>query len=258
MLITISSQDINPALFPHTDVMVTTVHIDRWDVTKILIDNASQAKILFLATFDKMGFDWKQLREPSKPLYGFSGKRIKPVGTITLPVSFGTPKNLCTEYITFDTVDMTYRYKAIFVRGLLNIFEAILHLAYLCLKVSATFGVIFVFGSQQEARNIKKGFTTGHKNVHFMWEQYETQPLVEYKKAIEVEGGFQKVPLDPRVPDKTVCNDTETSKQKQTKILIFLDKNYDVFAWSTSDLVGVSRDIIEHRLQVSPNARPKK
>jgi hypothetical protein len=31
-----------------------------------------------------------------------------------------------------------------------------------------------------------------------------------------------------------------------------------VFAWSTSDLVGVSRDIIEHRLQVSPNARPKK
>jgi hypothetical protein len=26
----------------------------------------------------------------------------------------------------------------------------------------------------------------------------------------------------------------------------------------TSDLVGVSRDIIKHRLQVSPNARPKK
>jgi hypothetical protein len=37
--------------------MVTTVHIDRWDVTKILIDNDSQTKILFLATFDKMGFD---------------------------------------------------------------------------------------------------------------------------------------------------------------------------------------------------------
>jgi hypothetical protein len=57
MLITISSQDINPTSFPHTDAMVTTVHIDRWDVTKILIDNASQAKILFLATFDKMGFN---------------------------------------------------------------------------------------------------------------------------------------------------------------------------------------------------------
>jgi hypothetical protein len=41
-------------------------------------------------------------------------------------------------------------------------------------------------------------------------------------------------------------------------LLAFLDKNSDVFAWSTSDLVGVSRDVIEHRLQVGPSARPKK
>jgi hypothetical protein len=40
--------------------------------------------------------------------------------------------------------------------------------------------------------------------------------------------------------------------------LSFLDKNSDVFAWSTLDLVGVSRDDIEHQLQVSPSARPKK
>jgi hypothetical protein len=107
MSIIFSSQDINLTSFPHTNVMVATVHIDRWDVTKILIDNGSQAEILFLATFDKMGFEQKQLREPSKPLYGFSGKKIEPVRVITLPVSFGTPKNPCTEYITFDVVDMT-------------------------------------------------------------------------------------------------------------------------------------------------------
>jgi hypothetical protein len=59
MSITFSSQGINRTSFPHTDAMVTTVHIDRWDVTKILIDNGSQAKILFLATFNKMGFDQK-------------------------------------------------------------------------------------------------------------------------------------------------------------------------------------------------------
>jgi hypothetical protein len=64
MPITFSSQDVNLASFPHTDAMVVTVYIDRWDITKILIDNDSQAKILFLATFDKMGFDRKQLKEP--------------------------------------------------------------------------------------------------------------------------------------------------------------------------------------------------
>jgi hypothetical protein len=57
MPITFSSQDVKLALFLHTDVMVITVHIDRWDVTKILIYNGSQAKILFLTAFDKMGFD---------------------------------------------------------------------------------------------------------------------------------------------------------------------------------------------------------
>jgi hypothetical protein len=83
-------------------------------------------------------------------------------------VSFGTPRNPRTEYITFDVVDMTYPYNAIFGRGLLNIFEAALHSPYLCLKVPATFGVISVFSSQQEARNIEKGFAPGHKNVHFL------------------------------------------------------------------------------------------
>jgi hypothetical protein len=40
-----------------------------------------------------MGYGKKQLKEPMKPLYDFGGKRIEPVRVITLPISFGTPKN---------------------------------------------------------------------------------------------------------------------------------------------------------------------
>jgi hypothetical protein len=205
MPITFSSQDVNLTSFPHTDAMVITVHIDRWDVTRILIDNSNQVEILFLATFDKIGFDRKQLKEPSKPLYGFNRKRIEPVGAITLHVSFNTPKNPRTKYITFDVVDMPYPYNAIFGMGLLNTFEASLHSAYHCLKVPTTFGIISIFGSQQEARNIEKGFAPGHKNVHFLREQSDqhgAEPPSEYKKIIEAEGEFKKVPLDPRVSTK--------------------------------------------------------
>jgi hypothetical protein len=92
MLITFSSQDINLTSFPHTDAMIVIVHIDRWDATKILIDNCSHAEILFLATFDNMGFDQKQLREPLKPLYGFGGKKIEPVGAITLQCPSAPPR----------------------------------------------------------------------------------------------------------------------------------------------------------------------
>jgi hypothetical protein len=56
---TFSVEDVNLASFPRTDVMVVIVHIDRRDVNKILINNDSQAEILFLTTFENMGYDRK-------------------------------------------------------------------------------------------------------------------------------------------------------------------------------------------------------
>jgi hypothetical protein len=64
--------------------------------------------------------------------------------------------------------------------------------------------------------------------------------------------------LDPRVPDRTICISVEMSPEEQVELLQFLDKNSDIFAWSTSDLLGVSREVIEHKLQVNPHAKPKK
>jgi hypothetical protein len=37
--------------------------------------------------------------------------------------------------------------------------------------------------------------------------------------------------------------------------LAFHDKNIDVFTGSASDLMGVSRDIIEQKLQINPNMK---
>jgi hypothetical protein len=89
-----------------------------------------------------MGFDRKQLKEASTALYGFDGRRIEPMGSISLPVSFGSLCNMHTKYITFDVVDMHYPNNTFFGRGLLNTFEATLHSTYLCLKVLVALGVI--------------------------------------------------------------------------------------------------------------------
>jgi hypothetical protein len=164
--ITFAEADITLVSFPHTDAMVIIAHIDKWNVTRVLVDNGSTAEILFLSAFDQMDFDRKQLKKVSKPLYGFGGKRIKPVGSISILVSFGNLRNARTEYITFDVVDMNYPYNTIFDRGLLNTFEAALHSVYLCLKISAALGVILVHGNHKDVRNIEKGFALGHRNVN--------------------------------------------------------------------------------------------
>jgi hypothetical protein len=81
------------------------------------------------------------------------------------------PRNSHTEYIIFDVINMLYTYNVIFGRDLLNTFKATLHSSYLYLKIPTTFRVIYIFGSQQDAKNIEKGFTPGHKNVHFLREE---------------------------------------------------------------------------------------
>jgi hypothetical protein len=163
---------------------------------------------------------------------------------------------------------MHYLYNAIFGRGLLNIVEVALHSGYLCLKVPTTFRIIFVFDNQKDVRNIEQGFAPSHKNVHFVREESEqyqqlacpTKPKApnESKKAIKTDGDIKKIALDRRVPDKVVCLDTEMTSGEEAELLAFLDKNSDVFVWSTFDLIGVSRDIIEHRLQVNLVVKPRK
>jgi hypothetical protein len=61
-----------------------------------------------------------------------------------------------------------------------------------------------------------------------------------------------------RTTDKTVMISQDLRLNEETELLSFLDKNNDVFVWRTSDLMGVSKDIIEHKLQVNPSAKPRK
>jgi hypothetical protein len=127
--------------------MVIITHINKWDVTKVLIDNGSQAEILFLSVLNQMGYDRNQLKEATKLLYGFRGRRIEPLGSITLSISFNNPRNERTKFIIFDVIDMHYPYNKIFGRGLLDTFEATLYSAYRCLKVPGSLGVISIYDS---------------------------------------------------------------------------------------------------------------
>jgi hypothetical protein len=45
---------------------------------------------------------------------------------------------------------------------------------------------------------------------------------------------------------------------EEAQVIAFLDKNNDMPAWRTSSLMRVSKDIIEHKLQVNPCTRPRK
>jgi hypothetical protein len=164
--ITFTEEDFKLKSTNHNDAMVIEVNIARWVIGKILVDNGSSADILFFKTFEKMNLSQHMLQPPEYPLQGFGGKPIKPVGKVSLPVSFGDLDNARTETLTFDVVDIYHLYLAIFGRGFMNKFDAVIRQQFLCMKILAPKGVITVFGDQQEARNIEKGRTLGQVNVY--------------------------------------------------------------------------------------------
>ena len=62
-----------------------------------------------------MGLNYKSLLTPSKaPFYGIvPGNSSTPIGSVTLPVTFGIEQNFWTEYIKFEVADFESSYHAI-------------------------------------------------------------------------------------------------------------------------------------------------
>ena len=57
------------------------------------------------------------------------------------------------------------------------------------------------------------------------------------------------------VPDRMVIIGKGLEEAEEARLIQFLHNNQDVFAWYSSDLRGVSREVIEHELRVNPKAK---
>jgi len=66
------------------------------------------------------------------------------------------------------------------------------------------------------------------------------------------------VPLEDAVPDRKVMIGDNLSKEEEAELIETLAKNKDIFARSASNLKRVSRDIIQHSLDINPRIKPKK
>jgi hypothetical protein len=262
--LTFDARDVDLRSAAHIDAMVINCSVAGWDLHKVLVNNSSQANIIFLHAFDHMGIIHSLLKPLDNALYGFGSKGTFPLGKIELPLSFGVAPNAQSEQVTFDIVDMVYPYNAIMGRGSINKFEASIHGLYLCMKIPGLQGVITVYGNQQTAHNIERDLVPGQRNVHCLTTQHEvpnaTRPITnEHEKAqLQSNDGTKTVPLDQATPKQTVIISEDLTSQDKERLIFCLSRNKDVFPWSALDLVRVSRTIIEHSPGIDPSVWPKK
>jgi hypothetical protein len=255
--ITFSQEDLQLKDYPHNDVMVISCVIKGFLVHNVLVDIGSATDIIFAKAFRKIQELDDKIHDATHPLCGFGGRQIVALGKITMPITFGYVNKTRTEQVVFDIVDMEYPYNAIIGRGTLNAFEAILHPAYLYMKIRSDQGPIVVHGSQEAARRAK-GSWTDSKAIHNIDEAKAHQQYKYKREKAALADQPKPMLLCEDIAEQKVILGSQLSNEQEKTLLRFLFNNKDVFAWSTNDLCGVNRDIIEHSLNVDSTFRPRK
>jgi hypothetical protein len=105
-----------------------------------------------------MGLDFDKISPTKSPFYGIvPGNAAMPLGTISLPVTFGTRSNYRTEFIKFEVADCDASYHAILGRPAMAKFMAIPHYAYLLLKIPGPNGILPVHGDLKKSFDCDQG-----------------------------------------------------------------------------------------------------
>jgi hypothetical protein len=245
-----------PITFSQDDLQLTMM-LKGFLVHNVLVDTSSAADIIFAKAFRQMQEPEDKIHDATHPLCGFGGRQIVALDKISMPVTFGFVHNKRTEQVVFDIVDIEYPYNAIIGRGTLNDFEAILHPAYLCMKIPSEQGPIDVHGSQEAARKAE-GNWTDSKAIHNI-DGAEVCEQYKYKREKAASADQSKpMLLCEDIVEQKVLLGSQLSEEKEKTLIRFLFHNKDVFSWSANDLCGVNRDVIEHSLNVDPSFRPRK
>jgi hypothetical protein len=100
--------------------------------------------IIFVKAFRQMIEPEYKLQDSAFPLCGFGAQQVMALGKLIVPITFSYVNNARTEEVTFEIVDMEFSYNAVMGRGTINVFEAVLHSAYLCMKIPNNQEVISV------------------------------------------------------------------------------------------------------------------
>jgi hypothetical protein len=148
-----------PGKFPLVlDPVVAEVRL-----TKVLIDGESGLNLIFASTLRKMGLDFMDMLVPSKSsFYGIiPGNATHPLGTVVLPVTFGTRENYRTEFIKFEVANFESSYHAILGRSALAKFMVVPHYVYLLLKMPGQSGVLTLRG------DLKKSYDCNQEAIRY-------------------------------------------------------------------------------------------
>ncbi|XP_030940008.1 uncharacterized protein LOC115964921 [Quercus lobata] len=107
-----SDEDKIETIQPHDDTLVVTVRIGGYDVKRVLVDQGSAVKVMYLDLYKGLGLRLEDLTTYNSYLNSFEGKTVIPKGQIRLPTQTGSE----VVEVKFIMVDAYSPYTAIVAR----------------------------------------------------------------------------------------------------------------------------------------------
>ncbi|KAL2226838.1 UNVERIFIED_CONTAM: Retrovirus-related Pol polyprotein from transposon [Sesamum indicum] len=237
------------------DPMVVKLDIANFTVHKVLIDSGSSADIIFKNVVDRMGLENARLEPVKTPLVGFGGSKVASLGTIELPVSMGEEPKRKTLMVKFLVVDTPFTYNVILGRPGLNSFRAVISTYHMKMKFPTEYGIGEVSCDQKEARKCYNLSIKGEPRSKKQKVREDAEPRPYEAEHLKPSEEYKAIQLATEDPSKTTRIGSSMNEGEMAMIE-FLRKNADMFAWSPSDFTGIDPEVIVHRLNVDPMARP--
>ncbi|XP_056697683.1 uncharacterized protein [Spinacia oleracea] len=150
----ISEDDYRKSAMPYDDdPLVLEIKVANLRVKRVLVDTGSSSDIISLQCLQKLQHDPGTIERVSKPLVGFGGSVVRPIGFILLPVSIGTPPVTKEGIVRFIIVASLTSFNIILGRPALNDLKAVIVPHLLLIKFVGSSGDIgAIYGNQQLAR----------------------------------------------------------------------------------------------------------
>nr|XP_018677604.1 PREDICTED: uncharacterized protein LOC108952119 [Musa acuminata subsp. malaccensis] len=247
-----------PGLAEHDDALVISARIANAQIRRIMVDTGSSADILYWDAFQKLGLVKESMKLVCSTLTGFTGASISSLGVITLPLTLGVFPKTKTVMTSFLVVDLPTAYNAILGRPTLNKIRAVISTYYQTIKFPTRDGVGEVAGNSWESRRCYLTAVSLNKRARV---QSPLEDPREGKKPTprpEPKESTIDLPLIKGRPDQTVKIGSGLPEQEQRQLVDLLQANTNIFAWTSSDLVGVHPEVALHHLNISSDARPVK
>ena len=151
-LIAFGDKDLKGAIQPHDNALVVTARISGFWVKRVMIDQGSEADMMYPDLFKGLELKNQDLIKYDTPLVSFDGKVVIPKGKIFLLVNMEGKE----VTVTFIVVSSFSLYTTILGRSWIHAMGAIPSTLHVKVKFYTEQGVVVVRGSQKVARQDKQ------------------------------------------------------------------------------------------------------